>query len=138
MGPCLFCQKDLVKRYVNIFRKVENPECAWYNQKSTKTRWRLLKMNITRKLHSLERVRKRCRMDTRRHTPVSESIMKKASSGLLAMQKCMRSSCRSFMDDPSCSKNLDQAMKDKDYGTAFTAAHTLKGITGNLSMNELL
>ena len=41
-----------------------------------------------------------------------------------------------FIDD-HLFEELDQAMKDQDFGTAFTAAHTMKGITGNLSMNEL-
>lgn len=41
-----------------------------------------------------------------------------------------------FKQDASF-QQLDQAMKDEDYGTAFTAAHTLKGVTGNLSMNRL-
>lgn len=41
-----------------------------------------------------------------------------------------------FEEDPSF-QELDQAMKSQDYGTAFTAAHTLKGVSGNLSMNEL-
>lgn len=41
-----------------------------------------------------------------------------------------------FKEDKSF-QELDQAMKDHDYGTAFTAAHTLKGVTGNLSINVL-
>lgn len=41
-----------------------------------------------------------------------------------------------FLDDATF-EELDQAMQNRDYGTAFSAAHTLKGVTGNLSMNHL-
>lgn len=41
-----------------------------------------------------------------------------------------------FLDDTTF-EELDQAMQNRDYGTAFSAAHTLKGVTGNLSMNRL-
>ena len=30
-----------------------------------------------------------------------------------------------------------QALKDKDYGEAFTAAHTLKGVTANMGLTPL-
>lgn len=32
---------------------------------------------------------------------------------------------------------LDEAMKKKDYDTAFLCAHTLKGVTGNLGLTPL-
>lgn len=41
-----------------------------------------------------------------------------------------------FLDDMTF-EELDEAMQNHDYGTAFSAAHTLKGVTGNLSMNRL-
>lgn len=41
-----------------------------------------------------------------------------------------------FKEDTSF-EELDHAMEDQDFGTAFTAAHTLKGVCGNLSMNEM-
>lgn len=34
-------------------------------------------------------------------------------------------------------ENLVKAMEEKDQKSAFEAAHTLKGITGNLAMNRL-
>lgn len=92
--------------------------------------------NFTRKtaIHSLERVRKRCRMDKEAYARIGidyEEGVKRFAGNAEMYEKFLQK----FLDDPSF-QELDQAMKDKDYGTAFTAAHTLKGITGNLSMNE--
>lgn len=41
-----------------------------------------------------------------------------------------------FVNDESFSE-LQKAMAEKDYDKAFTEAHTLKGVTGNLSMKKL-
>ena len=41
-----------------------------------------------------------------------------------------------LFQDPSMEK-LGQALKDKDYGEAFTAAHTLKGVTANMGLTPL-
>ena len=41
-----------------------------------------------------------------------------------------------FLDDPSFSQ-LCQAMEQQDAEGAFEAAHTLKGVAGNLSMKAL-
>ena len=41
-----------------------------------------------------------------------------------------------LFQDPSMEK-LGQALKDKDYGEAFTAAHTLKGVCDNLGLSNL-
>ncbi|MEG1641912.1 MAG: Hpt domain-containing protein [Synergistaceae bacterium] len=41
-----------------------------------------------------------------------------------------------FEEDKSF-KNLETAIKDKEYYLAFQAAHTLKGIAGNLSLTPL-
>lgn len=43
---------------------------------------------------------------------------------------------RRFPDDPSYAQ-LCQAMTQGDVDAAFTAAHTLKGIAGNLSLDDL-
>lgn len=42
----------------------------------------------------------------------------------------------SFKDDPSYD-SLIKALDEKDAKAAFQAAHTLKGLTGNLSMTRL-
>jgi HPt (histidine-containing phosphotransfer) domain-containing protein len=39
-----------------------------------------------------------------------------------------------FLDDPSFSQ-LREAMERQDYEAAFQCAHTLKGVSGNLSFN---
>lgn len=41
-----------------------------------------------------------------------------------------------FVNDDSF-EQLDKAMNAKDYEAAFSAAHTLKGVVGNLSMQRL-
>ncbi|MDR0301982.1 MAG: Hpt domain-containing protein [Treponema sp.] len=41
-----------------------------------------------------------------------------------------------FKDDPNI-KNLEDALSANDYEKAQVAAHTLKGIAGNLSLTEL-
>lgn len=41
-----------------------------------------------------------------------------------------------FLEDPNFEK-LRQALSDGDAGEAFAAAHTLKGVCGNLSFNRL-
>ncbi len=41
-----------------------------------------------------------------------------------------------FTEDKSFSR-LKQAMKEQDVSQAFEAAHTLKGLAGNLSLKEL-
>lgn len=43
---------------------------------------------------------------------------------------------KQFPDDP-CYKQLKEALDKQDIDTAFQAAHTLKGVTGNLSMKDL-
>lgn len=43
---------------------------------------------------------------------------------------------RQFVGDPTFPA-LEAAMKDGDTAAAFQAAHTLKGLTGNLSLNSL-
>lgn len=41
-----------------------------------------------------------------------------------------------FMDDPTLGQ-LDQAVADQDWEAALNAAHTLKGVTGNLAIGGL-
>jgi HPt (histidine-containing phosphotransfer) domain-containing protein len=41
-----------------------------------------------------------------------------------------------FKDDPNI-KNLEDALAANDYAKAQVAAHTLKGLSGNLSLTEL-
>lgn len=41
-----------------------------------------------------------------------------------------------FQDDSL--QNLDNALKESDLGSAFEAAHTLKGVVGNLGLTPLL
>jgi len=41
-----------------------------------------------------------------------------------------------FPGDPSFNE-LKEAMENEDYKTAFKAGHTLKGTSGNLSLNDL-
>jgi HPt (histidine-containing phosphotransfer) domain-containing protein len=41
-----------------------------------------------------------------------------------------------FVKDDSFAE-LEKAMEEKDYDKAFAAAHTLKGVAGNLSMTKL-
>ncbi len=41
-----------------------------------------------------------------------------------------------FADDPDF-ENLGQAIEVKDYQRAFNAAHTLKGVSGNLGLTPL-
>lgn len=43
---------------------------------------------------------------------------------------------KKFLTDPTFPA-LEAAMQAKDLPAAFTAAHTLKGVTGNLSLNVL-
>lgn len=43
---------------------------------------------------------------------------------------------KKFLEDPNY-RNLQSALERKDMDTAATAAHTLKGVCGNLSMTEL-
>lgn len=41
-----------------------------------------------------------------------------------------------FIDDPSFDA-LRQALEEKDYTAAFDAAHTLKGVAGNLGLTRM-
>jgi len=41
-----------------------------------------------------------------------------------------------FMDDPDFPA-LEAALKCRDYSTAFKAAHTLKGVAGNLGLTDI-
>lgn len=43
---------------------------------------------------------------------------------------------KKFPEDPNYGQ-LKEAMSAKNYKDAFTAAHTLKGLCGNLSLNDL-
>lgn len=43
---------------------------------------------------------------------------------------------KKFPDDPNYGQ-LKDAMSSKNYQDAFTAAHTMKGLCGNLSLNDL-
>ena len=43
---------------------------------------------------------------------------------------------KKFLDDETF-KALDEAMENGNVKEAFNAAHTLKGVTGNLSLNRL-
>lgn len=41
-----------------------------------------------------------------------------------------------FLDDENFVK-IEESLKSKDYGAAFSAAHTLKGVTANLGLNPV-
>ena len=43
---------------------------------------------------------------------------------------------RMFLQDPSFA-DLEKALSQKDYTAAFNAAHTLKGVAGNLGLTPL-
>lgn len=52
------------------------------------------------------------------------------------MEKIYKKYLLKFEEDSSFIR-MTNAMEEKDYKTAFSEAHTLKGLAGNLSINEL-
>ena len=56
--------------------------------------------------------------------------------GRLRSEKLIERFIRKFPDDPSFSQ-LETAIAEKDWETAFRAAHTLKGVAQNLGLQEL-
>lgn len=56
--------------------------------------------------------------------------------GRLMNEQLILKFLKSFLSDDTMA-NLNKFMEEKDYEAAFRAAHTLKGVTANLSLMDL-
>lgn len=61
-----------------------------------------------------------------------DSVMERFMNNEALLERFMRK----FKDDPNYRELLD-AVEKKDTDRAFAASHTLKGVSGNLSLNDL-